>query len=146
MSRRIYFVIALFLVFTGCSAKVPESNLIIHEPSKVSVSPDSYAPDRFGLTESKRQQIAEDINNHYRKIFGITMQKSPSALQDVLKGRKYFKESMSKRNEMFRSLWQNAYQELSTKYNLTTFQLNEILNEGIDKDWIKLPKLPVVYK
>jgi hypothetical protein len=147
MSKRIsYLVITLLLLSAGCTSKTPAPNAALQEQGQSPAQANTDAPEKFGLLESTRKQIAEESFKAFQDSYRSAQQKYPTQITDIIKNRQRYQEMSRKREEMSRSLWQNSIQELTTKYNLTRLQLEEIRDEGVDKGWMKYPELPTDYK
>jgi len=96
---------------------------------------------KFGLSEAERQQIWNEIIEAEDKASQEALQEFPDLDPlDPNYSQELFMEQLEKQIELQRTLDEKYRDELADKYGVTLDQLDEIIVEGLTKDW-PLPKL-----
>lgn len=94
------------------------------------------AETRLGLSEPKRKQIFKEIVSIQERAAGEASRKYPVTANQPLAVRS---RQIDKQNALQEQLLERYFQELARKHRITKKQLEEIISEGIEKDW-PLPK------
>lgn len=130
-----------FLVLAACSSKTPPLNEKV--PSSNTNQADSGAEEKYGLSEAARQQICEALEQLWLQALGQASEKYPSNILAELfadeKRQKKIKQQTKKRAKLFRTIMDGYLSEMAKKYNLSSEQLADIAEEGIEKGWRKYP-------
>lgn len=102
---------------------------------------DAKPEQKFGLSETERQQIWNEIVESEDKAFQEAKREFPDLDPlDPDYSQSLFMEQLDKQIELQRTLDERYKNELAEKYGLTLDQLTEITVEGLTKDW-PFPKL-----
>ena len=97
---------------------------------------DAQPEDKFGLSEAERQQIWYEIIEAEDRAFQESMQEFPDPDPlDPNYSESLVLEQVEKQMELQRTLDEIYKNELAEKYGLTLEQLDEIVVEGLTKDW-----------
>jgi len=134
------------LALWSCKSVAPTGNLTVSNTNQDQAS--SNAEEKYGLSEAKRKQISAEIHSLWIQAGKLSEKRYPT----VVRGEppSIFIEKMRQRaknrSELKQSLMEECLKELAKKYGLSQDQLSEIVNEGMDKEWTKYPKLPPEFR
>jgi hypothetical protein len=132
-------ILGVVISFPACSPQIPTPNTNRDQSN-------SPVGKKFGLSEAVRKQISEEIFQLCLQASNEASKKYPLLLPGEEWSTEKMKQQARKKKELEQSLINKYTYELTKKYRLSSEQLAEINEEGMDKEWIKYPPLPTVYK
>lgn len=140
--NRFILILTFALLFTAaCSHTVSQQTRSLHPPVDPSQSEKPDTDEKFGLPESTRRAIYEDLLKIESNAKVLAKKRFPGRGALILTPEHPL---VKKREEVIQSSLEIARREIAEMYSLTIEQVKEIRREGEEKLWTRPIPLPSI--